>query len=455
MDKALKFKVASALLEKYCFYRRKWVRMEDNQVQTIKYRYTDGDVMNHLDGNYSLCVFAGEHATNFITIDIDLGEPEVVRKVVDTMVDLGIPRELIYVSFSGRKGYHVDIFFENFIYNSIAEKFYWALIERSGLNPRKVEFRPTHRQAIKLPLGIHQLTGNRCWYVDRETLEPIEDFEYIFTIERIPQEYMNRIVNEIVNEHMRSIYEEIRQNTKFGGSTSGAYNSLEVTERGTRHNIQAKVAARARMDGNDFDDIVRIQMDWYSKQDKTKIASSEDEVLADAERLAEWAMKNVDIKPHQKKETRHRTIRITKSDIPYILSAPTKSTRKVLFLLILFSKIYDTTKLSYKTISEYVGVSEPAVRTAVRWLVENKYIGKKSTSCRKDKFVSLRGSNVYSFPGEHSLRATNARFLLADHADVCDIVFPEVYYRTLATMCKPEYLARFLTKPELKECEKY
>ncbi len=461
MDNALKFKVASALLQKYCLYRRKWVRMDDPQimdysVNTIQKRFTDGDVMNHLDGKYSVCVFSGEHGTSFISIDIDLGEPEVVNKVIDTMADMGIPRDLIYVSYSGRKGYHVDIFFRNFIYNSVAEKFYWALIERSGLNPRKVEFRPTHRQAIKLPLGIHQATRNRCWFVDRETLEPIEDFEYIFTIEQIPAEYMNDLVGNIVNEHMRSILNEIK-GYSHPPKIATSVDDIVVREPGTRHNLQAKVAARARMDGNEYDDIVRIQMEWYNEQDKSKIASCEEEVRADAESLAAWAVKSVEIKQHTVSSAT-RSIEITKYDIPYILNAPSRSVRMACFLLILFNKIYKETKMSYSTIAKYIGLTEKTANRAIKWLVDNKYIGKKGTFCRRNKFVSLHGSNVYTFPGEKSFRAPNKKHLLADQVELCGDVLGNIgdnYYRALAAICKPVYLAQFLTKPELEECAKH
>ena len=163
MDKALKYNVSSALLNLYCLYRQRWVCMIDPDhspypTQTIKHRFTDGDIMNHLDGKYCVCVFAGEHATKFLTFDVDLADAVVIHKLIDALADLGIPREYVYVSFSGRKGYHVDIFFKDFIYNNTAERLYWAAIEHSQLDPRKVEFRPTPRQAIKLPLGVHQAT---------------------------------------------------------------------------------------------------------------------------------------------------------------------------------------------------------------------------------------------------------------------------------------------------------
>lgn len=469
MDNALKYKVCETLMNLYCLYRGRWVRMMDPEkvkfpIQTIKARYTDGEVMNHLDGEFCVCVFAGEHATKFITIDVDMGEPEVVRKVIDTMVDMGIPRELIYVSSSGRKGYHVDIFFEDFIYNACAEKFYWAMIERSGLNPRKVEFRPTHRQAIKLPLGVHAKTGNRCWFVDRETLEPIEEFEYVFCIQKIPRSYMEGIVDGIVNEHMRQIYNEAAKNknkvvSKAKTVTDFSDESLRVTEKGTRHNIQKKVAARARMDGCDYDDIVNAQMEWYLRQNASVIGSTESEVRVDAELLAKWAVNNVAIKySAESSKPKDSFFRIHKSSLPYIMNAPTKATRLVLFLLIVFCDRYGEAKISYETIAEYTGISSVSVAKAIKWLSEEGYIDKKNTSYKQDIFLTVRGSNIYKFPGEKKFRSPNSRDLLCDYVDIHNWVTREncreLYIEALAKLGKQEYLAKYLTKPELAECAK-
>ena len=467
MDNALKFKVSETLLNLYCLYRKRWVCMMDPEkvvypTQTVKERYTAAEIMNHIDGKYSVCVFAGEHATKFISVDVDLGEPDVVCKVIDTMTEMGIPRELIYVSYSGRKGYHVDIFFEDYIYNTCAEKFYWALIERSGLNPRKVEFRPTYGQAIKLPLGVHQVTHKRCWFVDRDTLEPIESFEYVFGIKRIPKAYMDELVDNIVNEHMRELYNRIAEQTSNSvhahTNTDMGDESLTVKAPGTRHNIQKKVAARARMDGCEFDDIVRVQMEWYRKQDSGLIRSTESEVQADAELLASWAVKNVAIKHHPENKKYDSYFRIHMSSIPYILKAPNRSIRMVLFLLIVFCDRYGEAKISYKTISEYTGFSEESVAKAIKWLSSEGYINKKNTTYKPDVFTTLRSANVYSFPGARKLRAPNRRDLLCEYVDIHEWVTKEncslLYIEALARLCKPEYLAKFLTKPELEECRK-
>ena len=98
---------------------------------------------------------------------------------------LGLPRDKAYVSFSGRKGYHVEVFFDRIVDLGSLFNLYCHVIKGGALNPEKVEFRPTPTMAIKLPLSVHGKTGNVCWFVDQATLKPIEDAAYIAGIEPV------------------------------------------------------------------------------------------------------------------------------------------------------------------------------------------------------------------------------------------------------------------------------
>ena len=171
--------IIEVIKKTYGFYRQKYVVMSAKYTKTVNHYYTDKVIESHLNGYYALATFAGEKVTRFISVDIDEGGKKVVRQVMDAFAELGIPRDKIYVSTSGKKGHHVDIFFSPWIYNEKAKNLYDLMIWRTGLNPKKVEFRPTHRQAVKIPLGVHATTGRRCWYLDRDTLQPIERMDYI------------------------------------------------------------------------------------------------------------------------------------------------------------------------------------------------------------------------------------------------------------------------------------
>lgn len=130
---------------------------------------TDHMLTNHLLQKYAVAIYSGESASKFLCFDVDDGSADTVHTIIDRLAALGIPQDKIYVSFSGGKGYHVELFFDRLVYTSQLYALYGMVIEQAKLNPRKVEFRPTYGNAIKLPLSIHGKTGNVCWFVEPET----------------------------------------------------------------------------------------------------------------------------------------------------------------------------------------------------------------------------------------------------------------------------------------------
>lgn len=86
MRDALQFNVCRQLLDLYCLYRSRWVRMCGKKTKTEPKSFDVYTLMNHIEGKEAVCVFAGKHATKFLTVDIDLLDPDIVHKVIDTMV---------------------------------------------------------------------------------------------------------------------------------------------------------------------------------------------------------------------------------------------------------------------------------------------------------------------------------------------------------------------------------
>ena len=99
------YEIVSSLMERYVLYKKRWVRSKDPEkivhperespIRTMKSRLDDSCLWLHLRGDYSVCVFAGPKATKFISFDIDIGDPVIVHKIIDTIEELGIPREKI------------------------------------------------------------------------------------------------------------------------------------------------------------------------------------------------------------------------------------------------------------------------------------------------------------------------------------------------------------------------
>ncbi|KIL38495.1 hypothetical protein SD70_26010 [Gordoniibacillus kamchatkensis] len=153
---------------------------------------TDRHLQKHLEGEFTIGTFGGKFKTKFITFDVDFGSNAemakwITYKISETLREFGINDH--YISYSGNKGYHIDLFFEDLILIEHAKKFFDHILIQSDIlqyfdDGQKVEFRPTDAQGVKIPLGVHQKTKKYCGFclikdglkvMDRERSE-----EYLF-----------------------------------------------------------------------------------------------------------------------------------------------------------------------------------------------------------------------------------------------------------------------------------
>lgn len=474
-DKFEIYPIVKKIKELYGYYSKKYVCMkamtsgDDMNVYTVMERLDEGIIINHLAGNYAVGTFAGERATKFICIDIDDGDEFTVRKVINSMVAMGIPEEKIYLSYSGKKGYHVELFFRDYLRNDYARAFYILLIDKSGCNPHKVEFRPTNKQAIKVPLGVHQVTGNRCWYLDKETMEPIKDLRYILQIEMIPQADMQKIVDENKGAYYKKIYAEYESekdacNAEPKQERMIIPHTYDLTLPGTRHKMQVKVAMRARSEGKNRSGIYYEQMNWYARQDKSLISSTEREVQDDANRIADWVVKHIVPTPWVTKkdtaglEKKAPDAIITKEDLPYILSAPTPSARRLALLLWIYCRRYGEAKIAIHTLMAKTGLSYRGVILCIQSLIDKKIIRKKESKTQKGIQLAVKDSNTYMLPERLRRTPPQPSDLICERFVINDWItdnINEVYNRMLAAMCKDEYLKKYLKVPELKKVMEY
>ena len=104
---------------------------------------SDKILFNHLRGKYAVAIYAGSETSKFISMDVDVDDPTVVRQVIDALEATGIPRTYVHVSFSGRKGYHIDVLFDRLVKTAQLRKLYEHILFMTGIGRRIVEFRPS------------------------------------------------------------------------------------------------------------------------------------------------------------------------------------------------------------------------------------------------------------------------------------------------------------------------
>ena len=458
-----------ALIERlnqtYCFYRQRYVMMIGNGMQTIPHGYGDKVIQSHLEGRYALCVFSGDKATRFLSVDIDAGGKKAVRSVIDAFVELGIPRDRIYVSLSGGKGYHVDIFFCPWIYNDKAKNLYELMIWKTGLDTKKVELTPTPKDSIKIPLGVHAKKGKRCWFVDRDTMEPIESFDYLFEIEPVDYELINDVVREGNKKRWNELYAEMVCEGTGQDTTvcreivfdDDYYNSMRLIVPGTRHETMVRIARDLRTYGAVAPQIRKALTGFYFRQDPKMIGSSEREVMNDIEDIANWAEENIPIKKYRPSpnEGIQRNIVLKLEDAEQIMRVATRSSRKIALLIYSFCRMFGASHMSYNYISETLGCSVATVKNSINDLLEHNIISRESGGCHYQYGKLVRKSNTYFI--------ANSGGKLNEEDDPEAFVFPEkitnasvddLYYGLILHFFNIEQLRQYLSKPELDECKR-
>lgn len=451
------------MMQRYGFFRGQYVLMRGAVINWVKNKFTTRQMWEHLSGNIALCVFAGPSNTGFLSFDIDLPEPEVVRKVIDTLAELGVPRDKIYVSTSGGKGYHVDIFFSRSIYNWLAKELYDLVIFFGGLNPRKVEYRPTATQAIKLPLGIHQKTGNRCWFLDRETLEPIEDFDYIKKTELVDADLIGDIIHRGNRRRFDimladALAEEEKTNataktspmrSALNAGATATPASFDITEPGTRQRKMIELALYLYRQGGTYDSIHRDLQDWLYRQNMALISDPLSECLRNIDNITGWVMTKGRRQELGEDTTHeyHRNTRIFESDARRIISAKTRSARLLAFLFTVYCDKYEYCGLGIEKLMEISGIKTMnTIIAATNELVKDGLFWKQRGGLKFRDNTLKKVTNKYRFPGGYE---RGGEFIEIDGlVDSNNIT--SIYAKTLAALLSEDELREHLTASELK-----
>lgn len=433
-----------AVMERYCFYRQKYVMAGKGWIRHMPYRYTSKQVWEHIKGGISLCVFAGPHKTKFLTFDVDMKDEEMVRRVADTLINLGIPEDTINVSLSGNKGYHVDIFFEDSVYNWKAKELYDLVIFMGQFNPRKIEYRPTPKQAIKLPLGIHQATGNRCWFVDLRSMKPIKNYHYIENVKLVSEGLLNDVLEKGNALRFNMLLAEAKAEVPAVRRKVATATDIRIDAPGTRQKRTLEYALLLYRNGADEAGIVDGLHTWMSMQDPIMYKDGPEEISRNIQNIAHWVVghgERSEMRAGERKTASHANV--YRSDIIRVLEAPTKSARMLAFLFTLNCDMYGVCGFGTKRICEELGMSNKTVVTASQTLVDAGFFNRKDGGYKNMGTRLQAVTNKYTFPEDYRRMG---RMVNVDPRDV-----RRAYARALTTLCDKDELKHRLTATEYKE----
>lgn len=433
--------------ELYITYRKRYVlctkegriitpKMKDGTYSTL----TDSILKNHLQQYYAVAILAGKYSSRFICFDVDDGQQDTVHKVVDALVEMGFPRKLIYVSLSGGKGYHVEMFFDRLIRTNKLKNIYSRVIEMTGCDPRKLEFRPTHGNAIKLPLSVHPRTGNICWFVEQDTLLPIEQHDYLFEIKQIPAIVLDRIHGGNGSAADEVTEPPGEQSVPTDMTDSGVYEDMDVA--GTRHIRMRRMAVNMRKSKHTPSEIREALIEWYERQDASKICSSREEVLKDIDGLVSWVFSDQFINHQSENRT---SIRLSTSDMKGVLTAGNRSEKRILFLLLARS-IADQKAITLDDIAETVALSRPTVIKAIRNLCDQCIL-----ECRNGIRMRFPDGNFSCESNQYTVhrryRSKGDKTFSFSLEDIT-LRFDDCYYKAIAELIPFGQLSMYLSVDE-------
>jgi hypothetical protein len=155
------------------------VRRGDSCIyRPIRRKLTDNDIRKHLRGEITIATYPRKDSKSlWVCVDIDTRDKSEVTKVVAKMKRHGMTPVL---EDSGNKGYHIWVFFEKAIPNSKARAIGRAVaLGNEIFSKQNILEDGSYGSLVKLPLGIHRVTGRFCGFVNEE-LQPIgNQYEYL------------------------------------------------------------------------------------------------------------------------------------------------------------------------------------------------------------------------------------------------------------------------------------
>lgn len=209
-------KKLNLIKEKYISVRYKFIEYKSDFTHPVTISYqnngrklTDNDLRRHLrkDTGVTIGVFPRTNVTKFIGLDIDTHDIAILIKAYEILLKYGVSKDAILMSFSGNKGYHLDIFLNEWTNKDYINQFYKILVNDLkadlGLNHIDIELYGGNDKGYKLPLGYHQKTGQYCYTCDQFGRPTTPDLDEITGVNP-----------EIIQNIIKINYKALKQNNK-------------------------------------------------------------------------------------------------------------------------------------------------------------------------------------------------------------------------------------------------
>ena len=439
-----------ALANLYISYRQSYVMMTPDgatfvpkQKDGVHRRLTNAVLFNHLDHKYAICIYAGPKTSKFICFDVDDGSIDSVHAIMDAIQDAGFPRDRIYVSTSGGKGYHVEVFFDRLMDTEDLRRLYKHVIRSKELDPKKVEFRPTAKQSIKLPLSVHRKTGNICWFLDPETMKPIERQDYLLEIQKVSAYEAIPLILGLPTPKKPSARKLEKSKRPKVEMKSGWPVLKEV---GTRHDLMVKLAVNNRRRSLTQEENTKDLLDWVRSQDQELIGSSMEDIEDDVAWIMRWAYA-----PDFKIGGQRRdSVRFYRNELSCVLEQHGKTARKFAFLVLFYGKVFGSLSMRYDRICGEIGTCAPNLGKIIKAMKNEGFLVVKAGKVGYADGKFFKDRNRYWFKSKWN--GGDDRY---ETVDVGSVDWQRCYRDVVRRFYTDAELKRIMTKKEYEEFERY
>ncbi|MGD8189057.1 TOTE conflict system archaeo-eukaryotic primase domain-containing protein [Brevibacillus ginsengisoli] len=360
---------------------------------------TDWHLEQHLEAKFTIGTFGGVIKSKFITFDVDFHNKQMARwityKIANTLSDFGLSD--FYISYSGNKGYHIDLFFDDLISIDHGQKFYNFIIDEADIRQyfydgNKVEFRPTDKQGIKLPLGKHQKSKKYCGFCLVETglkvMTKKQSGKYLMTIKKIN----SYAVLDIINENKRDNIDretfvktedaiaqhkplpQYEQTEEYSASMAIDYLQNGLKGKGSRNKATCLIATYLKETGLEPYECKQIMYVWMQKQDTKTYDSTLKDCLDNIDEVIYYAFKN-----DYKLSSVKRDLTVSFAEIDSIIhSCPDKNQKLLAYTLLIHSKRHSNEKgvffMTFEMMEKATGLVRKTLHTQIGKLAELEVI---------------------------------------------------------------------------------
>lgn len=426
----------------------------------------DYAIQKHLKGMATLGVFSSTNHTKFICFDVDVIDKEqakwTVYRLVNCLIEIGIPDDDIHISLSGNKGYHVELYFNNPIKNENAYELYLLVVNAGDLlniDYGQVEYRPNAmKQGVKIPLGINfkNKRKHRCWYVNYDKgLKPIQSKKYILKIKQMDVGILYNIL-----ERERDVLEEVevREVEEVRGFIESKYTPLKIyrenigeqetieaiekllhtglTTTGMRHNSLYKLGKYFRFQGLTNEECYKALVEWMGEQDTRNYTTKWDDGIKDIQSIVKYIYENEISLTIEEKD-----LFVTYEEMRQILQLKSKNEKLLTYCLLIHSKRYAMKNgnfyMTYMQMSHASSLVEKTTRTLINKLEQSgileiiernrKVKDENGKVIRKEKKPNIYNVNIECKKEENaSFKVVYSGLNYADSFNSCILYFFDI-----------------------------